>query len=172
MTILKIIFVFVLAFILTPFSSAYKAEDYKSFYVDSQNNNYDLLYTIPEGYDFILNYIYADHTWSNYIDFKDWGVEIGLWDIKEHKNEIFLAFKEDIEIRNNWNSNHYTITGFLVWEDEDIQGYIEKNSTAWNKHIFNKEDIDFIYFREFILMFFLVVLRFLSIISNRKIDIF
>lgn len=171
-TILKIIFIFVMAFLITPFTSAYKAEDYKSFYYEGTNSD-TLLYTIPEGKDFILNYIYADNadTW-NYLDFKDDGVQIWLGDIVDHKNDINIVFRHSIYIKDKLSWNHYTITGFLVSEDEDIQWYIEKNNTAWNKHIFNKEDIDFIYFREFIIMFFLVVLRFLSIITGRKVDIF
>lgn len=172
MNILKIIFVFFIAIYFSPFSYWYKVEDYKSFYVDSRNNQWNTLYTIPEWKDFILNYIYADNTGSNYLEFADNWVNLGLWDIKEHKNEIFIGFQDTIELRNNWNNNKYTITWFLVSEDEDIQGYIEKNNSAWNKHIFDKKDIDFIYFREFIIFFFLVVFKFFAIITNNKINIF
>lgn len=172
MNILKIIFVFILAFILTPFSSAYKAEDYKSFYIDAQNTNWETIFIIPEWKDFILNYIYADEVGGNYVEFRDNVTNLGLWDIVDHKNELYIVFQDDIQIKNNWPNNRYTITWFLVWEDEDIQWYIEQNNTAWNKHIFNKEDIDFIYFREFIIMFFLVVIRFFSIIIWRNLNIF
>lgn len=170
--ILKVISFFLLVFIWTPFSSAYKAEDYKSFYLDAQNNNWETLLVIPDGKDFIMNYIYADTVGSNYLNFRDDTTEKGLWDIKDHKNEIFLAFQDTVEVRNNWNQNKYTITGFFVSEDEDIQGYIEGNNTAWNKHIFDKADIDFIYFREFIIMFFLVMFKFFSIIIWRNVSIF
>ena len=57
---------------------------------------------------------------------------------------------------------------YLVNEDEDIQYYIQWDSNAWNKHIFNKEDIDFIYFREFIFFIFLMIIKFFEFIIWRK----
>jgi hypothetical protein len=174
--ILKTLLILALFIWITPFSNAYNSEDYFNIYYN-WNILWEKIYDVPEWYDLIINFLYTDNKLNSELYIADNYTLldpniIAWWGFEEAKNEVFLVIKDSLWLIDSSDSNNYTITGFLVSEDEAIQNYIEWNSTAWTKHIFDKEDIQFIYRREFIIFFILTAIRFISIIIGRPLNIF
>lgn len=169
--ILRVVFLFFLAFILTPFSSAYKASEHIEINFNTETT-WTNIYTIPEGKDLVVYKIFWRQANAN-LKFRDnwWNIKAD-GDFDEAIYEIVLTFENNVEVKGIPDAKDFAIFWYLVSEDEDIENYLQWNSTAWNKHIFDKEDIDYIYFREFIIIFFLVIIKFFSKIIWRKINIF
>lgn len=169
--ILKIISFFLLAFIFTPFSSAYKASEHIEINFKT-TETWNSIYTIPDWKDLVIYKFYSKNNNAN-LKFRDNGGDIKVdWDFLYNIYDLNITFEDNIEVKWVPKEKDFSIFWYLVDENEDIEYLLQWNADAWNKHIFNKEDIDFIYFREFIIMFFAVVFKFFSVVTNRKVDIF
>lgn len=133
--------------------------------------NWTDIYIVPDWKDLIINKIQVNNVsylWS--MSIRDNG---GNTLINTNNNiDTFINIKNKLEINQTTPSEIYNISGFLVSEDESVENYQQQNATGWTKNIFTKKDIDFIYFREFILFYFLSIIKFFSIIIGRKISIF
>ena len=180
--ILKTIYIFLMALFLMPFSSyAILSSENINKTIEFDNIGSET-YTIPEWKDFFIRDITVTHFERNPsiteapIKFYDWNTFVYDWLYtlgKETIKDINLIFKDSLIIESTENHLiNVSYNGFLINEDEEIISYLQNNSNAWNKHIFNKEDIDLIYFREFIIFFFLAFFKFISIIIWRRFNIF
>lgn len=147
---------------------AYNSNEAINIYIE-WNNDWTNFYNVPEWKDLIINRIYSNDV-NSYISVRNlnWTTLYSrIW--KEEYTGGFISISDELEVMTeNANGARIDIFGYLVSEDEDIQYYLQWDSDAWNKHIFDKEDIDFIYFREFILFIFLMVIKFFEFIIWRK----
>lgn len=172
--ILKIIFAFILVYLFIPFSSAYNSSEIKTFYI-SWYTGWNSIFTVPEGKDLYVEKVYINDVWNtDYLELRNstWSTMIHITSDLTILDDIDLIITDDLQINMLDSTDIYTIVWFLVSEDENMSYYINWNNSAWSQHIFDKDDIDFIYFREFIIFFFLVIFRFISIIINRPFNIF
>ncbi len=172
--ILKIIFAFIVVFIFTPFSSAYNSSEIKSFYINWYTG-WNSIYTVPEWKDFYLEKIYISDVWQlDNLQIRNGDTDILLYVTSELNtiDDLNIIITDELQINQSDSTDIYTIIWHLVSEDENMSYFINWNNTAWSQHVFDKKDIDFIYFREFIIFFFLVIFRFISIIINRPFNIF
>jgi len=165
-TFLNFLILFIWLFIYNN-TNAYTSSDHIEIKFKT-SSDWTEIYSVPAWKDLIIYKIQSKNNSSNLKLRDNWG------DIKEDFNydkwisEVEFTFLDNLEVRW-WNySDVFTVFWYLVSEDEDIQYYIQWDSNAWNKHIFNKEDIDFIYFREFIFFIFLMVIKFFEFIIWRK----
>lgn len=170
--ILKSFFLFLALFIVTPFSNAYNSDGLKTFYVESPDT-WTSVYTVPEGKDLIITQINSDDI-NEEIELRNaTGAILASVKWKTEYLQWYLVITDELQIQSTpWTNVDIMLFWFEVSEDEDVTNYIEWNTTAWNKHIFDKEDIEFIYRREFILFFILTAIKFMSIIIWRPINIF
>lgn len=148
--------------------NAYTSSELITLYSNSPDT-WTSLYEVPEWYDFIINRINSDDL-NEIISLRNLTNETLA--VISWKNEYLwwhLVIKDELQIISTpWTNVNIMIFWFLVNEDEDIENYIEGNSNAWSKNIFTKEDIDFIYFREFIFFIFLLLIKFFEILIWRK----
>jgi len=171
---LRILTISLLTFILTPFSSAYNSDDVINIFIDDMNT-WTTVYTVPEGKDLYLEkvYIYDEHR-SDYLQIRDNGGDVLIQidgSLTEH-DDLDIIIKDSLEVIESDKNDQFNLIWFLISEDETLDFHIQWTSNGWNKHIFDKEDIDFIYFREFIIFSFAIVFKFFSIITNRNLNIF
>ena len=172
--ILKIIFAFILVYLFIPFSSAYDSSEIKNIYI-TWYTGWNSVFTVPEWKDLYLEKIYIYDIWQVHnLQIRNSTDDPLLYITSESKelNDLDIIITDDLQINQSDSDDIYTIVWFLVSEDENMSYYINWNNTAWSQHIFNKDDIDFIYFREFIIFSFLIIFRFISIIINRPFNIF
>lgn len=170
--ILKWLFISVLLYLIMPFSSAYNSDDLKTFYTDSPDT-WTSLFIVPEWKDLILNRVNSsDINETIQLRNSTWSILATISGKTEYLGWE-LVIKDDLQIISTpWTNVDIMLFGYLVSEDEDITNYIQGNSNAWNKHIFNKSDIEFIYRWEFVLFFFLTAIKFMSVIIWRPLNIF
>ena len=173
--ILKLFIGLLIALIITPFSSAYNSDELITLYIDDPHT-WTSIYTVPEGKDLVLNRILASADNTEFSLRNATGAT--LWKVtgKTEYEGWELVIKDELQVlESNQNPStwhYFMVFWFLVSEDEDIAPYLDGGVTAWNKHIFDKEDIDFIYFREFIIFSFAILFKFFSIIANRNLNLF
>jgi len=170
-SILKTFLVWVLIYILTPFSSAYKSEDMISINFE-HTANWSNVYNVPAGKDLIINKFYANDLNSELYIRDNWWDILAYWEFNTDIYQVNIVIKDILEVKTWRFDDNFNIFWYLVNEDESIENYIEWNSNAWNKHIFNKTDIEFIYRWEFVIFFIFTAIKFFSIIVGRKINIF
>ena len=150
-------------------ANAYTSEDLITLHIDSPDT-WTSLYIVPDWKDLILNRILSSDI-NEEIEIRN-----GTWAILAHvfrKEEYVwweLVIKDEVQIQSiPWTSVHIMLFWFLVDEDEDIEHYINWTSNTFNKNIFTKDDLDFIYFREFIFFTLLSVFTFFEkVVIGRK----
>lgn len=168
-TILKIVWFILLFLIWFNNSYSYTSDELITLYTDSPSV-WTSLYIVPEWKDLILNRINSSDSLEE-ISLRDWSTGSARVVISKQQEYTWgeLVIKDEVQIiASPWSNVDIIIFWYLVSEDESIENYIEWNSSAWNKHIFDKEDIDFIYFREFIFFIFIMVIKFFEFIIWRK----
>lgn len=125
------------------------------------------LYQVPIWKDLIIYKIAVENNGN--LQLRDnWTIIKEDFDYDQWVYNTEFIFLDSLEVRWTGFPRTFTIFWYLVSEDEDIQNYIQWDSNAWNKHIFDKADIDFIYFREFIFFIFLMVIKFFEFLIWRK----
>jgi len=172
--VLKLLAGFFIALILTPFSSAYNSDEIINIYVTGKTS-WTEMYVVPEGKDLYLEKVFIndDHL-NDYLQIRNdlWPILMNIAGGTNSLDDLDLIIKDNLQVLQNDASDNYTFVWFLVSEDESMTKHIQGTANAWNKHIFDKVDIDFIYFREFIVFSFMIILKFFSIIIGRKSNIF
>ena len=166
---LKTFCVFLIGILFMPISFAYNKT--YSVWVTGSTTRADI-YNIPTGKKLLIQKIMVDEYNQSHIWIRDnGGTDLSYWDMVDHIYSVNLLVEEILQVKTERNGIHITIEGLLLDEDEDESIYVDGEQTAWTKHIFNKEDIDFIYFREFIIMFFLTIGKFFSIVLWKNFNI-
>lgn len=169
--IILIITIILYIFLWINKSIAYNSEDIINISV-TNITSWQNVYTVPDWKDLIIKKIYLDdfHV-THYLDIRDnwWNTLLRLkWNEVLLHDNLFVKISDNLELSSNDNNDTYNIFWFLVSEDESVENYIEWNSNAFNKNIFTKKDIDFIYFREFIFFIFVMIFKFFEFIIWRK----
>lgn len=167
-TFLKITWFIILFFTWLCSSFAFTSNELITLYSDSPDT-WESLYIVPDWYDLVVNRMKSSDLNEEISLRNSTGATLAVVSWKEEYLWWELVIKDDLQIISTPATNvDILIFWFLVHEDEDIQYYLQWNSNAWNKNIFTKEDIDFIYFREFILFIFVMVMRFFEFIIWRR----
>lgn len=162
-----------LSFIQT---NAYNSEELITLYVEEPTTWTDI-YTVPEGKDLVLNRIMSSkdtlelslRNWTGGILAKvTWKTEYLGWEL------VITDNLQVLQVPDTWGE-YFMLFGILVNEWADISGtsttFNNWGGGFWNKNIFSKDDIDKIYWYEFIFFVIVWVVRFLEHILRRKLDI-
>lgn len=165
-TFLNFLILFIWLFIYNN-TNAYTSSDHIEINFKT-SSSWTEIYSIPPWKDLIIYKISVQDNWSNLRLRDNGGKKKENQDYDSWNHKVEFVFKDNVEVRWGNFSDVFTIFWYLVSEDEDIQNYIQWDSNAWNKHIFDKEDIDFIYFREFIFFIFLMCVKFFEFIIWRR----
>jgi len=172
--LLKLLIWLLIAFFLAPFSSAFNSSWIINIFIN-EPEVWTEVYIVPEGKDLYIEkiYIYDDHKDDN-LQLRD-----GVWDTMIlidwwliELDDLDIIIKDSLQVLQSDSADRFNIIWFLVSEDETMNYYIEGSNNSWNKHIFDKKDIDFIYFREFLIFSFMIVIKFFSLLLWRRTNIF
>ena len=159
----KIIFTILFIVLWLNNTFAYTASDHKeiNFNVTSSWTN---VYTVPQWKDLIIYRLYSEESNAHLQISNDWiNIDSSWYFTKNDIYDINITITDNLYVQD-WSSwGNFTIFWYLVDEDEDIQYYINWNPSAWDKHIFNKEDIDYIYTIEMAFFVIVMIWRFYTI---------
>lgn len=156
-------------------TNAYNSDELITLYVEDPFT-WTEVYTVPEWKDLVLNRITAskdtltlsmrNNTWS-VLAKVTWKTEYLWWE---------LIIKDTLQVEQDPDQawNYFMIFGILVNEWADITWTSTTFDWAWwwwNKNIFSKEDIDLIYWYEFIFFVIVWLVKFIEHLLRRKLDI-
>ena len=156
-------------------SKAYFSWDIESFIITGNTSRTNIL-NVPDWLDFLITKVEIHDPHQNHAIYvrDNWWNDLWYFlpDTRNLFEDVNIVIKDSLEVYQEDNTDVDCIYWHYVREDEELSIYINKVSPWVNKNIFTKEDIDFIYFREFIIMSLIWMIKFMSIVLlNRKMPI-
>jgi hypothetical protein len=165
----KILILLSLLFFVFNNVNAYTSEELITLYINDPDV-WTSVYIVPEWKDLILNRITSSSD-TKTLDLRNWtGPILARVTWKTEYLGGNLTIKDDLQVEHNpdaWEE-YYMIFWFLVSEDEDIENYINWNEAGINKNVFTKEDLEFIYFREFVFFTIIWIFKFFEVTVLRR----
>lgn len=146
---------------------AYTSNELITIYYNGTTTRQDV-YSIPEGKDFIIQYMYSDTLTSANFGIRDNGNDVTYWAFENEIYNINFVIKDLLQLIDSATINHFTITGILVDEGEDISSIINWEDSGINKKIFDKATLFEIYEYEALIMLFILFYTFFMRVIGAK----
>jgi hypothetical protein len=146
---------------------AYNSDDLKTIYYTWSPTRQDI-YIIPEGKDFLVQYMYTDSLNNANFGIKDNWQNIIFWAFQTETYNVNFVIKDLLQLVDSSDANHFTITWILVDEGEDISSIVSWNSSWINKKIFDESTILEIYEYEALIMVFILLYTFFMRVTGAR----
>lgn len=140
---------------------AFTTDEHLTIYYQGTADFVDV-YSVPTGYDFIIDFIYTDDLTNSELYIQDNGSFVAGWQFTDYKNDTFFVIKDLLQIKNTNSTHDYILNWILVKEGENIKAIHDKNEYWVNKPVFDEETIQEIYLYEGIVMLFIVMFTFFA----------